>query len=61
MHDPSGSSHEDIPWARLFVRVFDGMQDIETTNQHAARMRTERGIVAASLVGHQAPLDSTSD
>lgn len=57
----SGSGQEDIPyWARLFFRVFDGMQAQETANQRNARIH-ERSVVVASIVGRQAPLGSTAD
>lgn len=58
----SGSNHEDVPyWTRLFLRVSDGIQEQETANQRTTRVRKMRGIVVASIIGHQAPLGSAND
>ena len=56
-NDQGGSNHEDVPeWAHWFFRLFEAIQNQETSNERAAIVRNDRSSVVSSLVGCQALL-----
>ena len=56
-NDLTGAEHEEIPaWMDWFHRLFQEEEGIETRSAHAEREGDESRAVAASLIGHQAPL-----
>lgn len=61
-NEPTGRGHEDIPqWTALFFRLFEAMQNQETSNSRAAAAREENRPIVRGIIGAQAPLGEEGD